>query len=119
MSTGKRRDSKSPKSSAYKASNSTGVYWLCGEMGTVLQQWKAQRRKDRKLKVILDSTLLLSFEKASSRTEAIYSVTHLFTRTPLSLCLYLNVVRSKPAGVLLAAQGQDVEIHQHSKIPTL
>lgn len=95
--------------------------WLGEETGTVniLQQWKPPGRKDSRLKVILDSTLLLSFEKAPSRTEAIYSLAHLFTRTPFSLCLYLDVVRSKPAGVLLAAQGQNVEIHQHSKVPTL
>lgn len=88
-------------------------------MRTVLQQWKPVGRIDRRLKVILDSTLLLSFEKAPSTTEAIYSLTHLFTPTPFSLCLYLDVVRSKPAGVLFAAQGQNVKIHQHSEVPTL
>lgn len=58
-----------------------------------------------RLRVILDSTLLLPFEKVSSRKEAIYSLSHIITATPISPCLYLDVARSEPASVLLAAQG--------------
>lgn len=93
--------------------------WLGGEMWTILQQWKPLKGIDRGPKVISDSTPLLSFEKTPSKREAIYSFIHVFTPTPFFLCLYLDVVRSKPAGVLMAAQGQNVKIHQHSKVPTL
>lgn len=61
--------------------------------------------------------LQLSTEKAPTGTEAIHSAA--LIHTPFSLCLYLHLVHSKPAGVLSVAQGQYVEIHQHSKVPTL
>lgn len=72
---------------------------------------------------LFSPTAFLSFKKTPAELKSYCSFTHTLrqthTHTHFTLSLYLDVTRSKPAGVLLAAQGQNVEIHQHSKVPTL
>lgn len=86
------------------------LMWEDNKAASQLCRWRGENNLE--LKVFSISTPWWLKDPQQNRS-------HIFIHTHTLLAVYLNVVCSKPAGVLLAAQGQNVEIHQHGKVPTL